>query len=146
MLCPALDFYLVFLLCLFGFLSLVTDIWSCMILDLCASLGWWCRQKKEQKRGQFATQTSMNYCKVFIGQTITMIYVNFIEVKFDLALIMMNRRVTCNCHHHHTHERKKKQHLCRPIIILSLIPSPVPYFYPSISRSVIRTCFPPICN
>lgn len=76
---PALDFYRIFLLCLFGFLSLVTDIWSCMILDLCASLGWWCRQKKEQKRGQFATQTSMNYCKVFIGQTITMIYVNFIR-------------------------------------------------------------------
>lgn len=38
MLCPALDFYLVFLLCLFGFLSLVTDICSCTVLDLYASL------------------------------------------------------------------------------------------------------------
>lgn len=79
--CSALTLNLTFVVYLLDFLSLDTDIWSCIILDLYASLALVETVKVEEEQAD--NGTSRNYCKVFIDRTITTVYFNSIEVKFN---------------------------------------------------------------
>lgn len=79
--CSAPTLNLTFVVYLLDFLSLDTDIWSCIILDLYASLVLVETVKVEEEQAD--NRTSRNYCKVFIDRTITTVYFNSIEVKFN---------------------------------------------------------------
>lgn len=74
-LCSALTLNLTFVVYLLDFLSLDTDIWSCIILDLYASLVLVETVKVEEEQAD--NRTSRNYCKVFIDRIIMTVYFKF---------------------------------------------------------------------